>query len=308
MDNIKEKVHEDFVKLKANKGEYFGDFYNNNYKLVYRICFSILKNTENSEDMAQSVFEKILKMKEDELPTEYESSWLYTVSKNECLQLLRKTKAHQNENQDEEVLENVKSDSNELDDAIENEDYNKMVKKLNKKQEQIVSLKVVSDFTFKEIGQIMSMPIATVQWYYYSSIKSLKAAMANFAMFLVALVIGIKYMGKEQEELSSKNTKSDDKKQDQYRTEENESSTINTSDEATKTDSGATSKSTQRRTVDNVTEYTETSTSKDITDSTNNHVTVGILSISGIFLILAIIFSIFFIKYQQKGNKKASKK
>ena len=308
MDNIKEKVHEDFVKLKANKGEYFGDFYNNNYKLVYRICFSILKNTENSEDMAQSVFEKILKMKEDELPTEYESSWLYTVSKNECLQLIRKTKAHQNENQDEEVLENVKSNSNELDDAIENEDYNKMVKKLNKKQEQIVSLKVVSDFTFKEIGQIMSMPIATVQWYYYSSIKSLKAAMANFAMFLVALVIGIKYMGKEQEELSSKNTKSDDKKQDQYRTEENESSTINTSDEATKTDSGATSKSTQRRTVDNVTEYTETSTSKDITDSTNNHVTVGILSISGIFLILAIIFSIFFIKYQQKGNKKASKK
>lgn len=308
MDNIKEKVHEDFVKLKANKGEYFGDFYNNNYKLVYRICFSILKNTENSEDMAQSVFEKILKMKEDELPTEYESSWLYTVSKNECLQLIRKTKAHQNENQDEEVLEKVKSDSNELDDAIENEDYNKMVKKLNKKQEQIVSLKVVSDFTFKEIGQIMSMPIATVQWYYYSSIKSLKAAMANFAMFLVALVIGIKYMGKEQEELSSKNTKSDDKKQDQYRTEENESSTINTSDEATKTDSGATSKSTQRRTVDNVTEYTETSTSKDITDSTNNHVTVGILSISGIFLILAIIFSIFFIKYQQKGNKKASKK
>ena len=308
MDNIKEKVHEDFVKLKANKGEYFGDFYNNNYKLVYRICFSILKNTENSEDMAQSVFEKILKMKEDELPTEYESSWLYTVSKNECLQLIRKTKAHQNENQDEEVLENVKSDSNELDDAIENEDYNKMVKKLNKKQEQIVSLKVVSDFTFKEIGQIMSMPIATVQWYYYSSIKSLKAAMANFAMFLVALVIGIKYMGKEQEELSSKNTKSDDKKQDQYRTEENESSTINTSDEATKTDSGATSKSTQRRTVDNVTEYTETSTSKDITDSTNNYVTVGILSISGIFLILAIIFSIFFIKYQQKENKKASKK
>ncbi len=308
MDNIKEKVHEDFVKLKANKGEYFGDFYNNNYKLVYRICFSILKNTENSEDMAQSVFEKILKMKEDELPTEYESSWLYTVSKNECLQLIRKTKAHQNENQDEEVLENVKSDSNELDDAIENEDYNKMVKKLNKKQEQIVSLKVVSDFTFKEIGQIMSMPIATVQWYYYSSIKSLKAAMANFAMFLVALAIGIKYMGKEQEELSSKTTKSDDKKQDQYRTEENESSTINTSDEATKTDSGATSKSTQRRTVDNVTEYTETSTSKDITDSTNNYVATGILSISGIFLILAIIFSIFFIKYQQKGNKKASKK
>ena len=66
MDNIRDRVHNDFVKLRENKGEYFGDFYNNNYKLVYRICFSVLKNTENSEDMAQSVFEKILKMKENQ--------------------------------------------------------------------------------------------------------------------------------------------------------------------------------------------------------------------------------------------------
>lgn len=306
MDNIKEKVHEDFVKLRANKGEYFGDFYNNNYKLVYRICFSILKNTENSEDMTQSVFEKILKMKEEDFPTEYESSWLYTVSKNECLQLIRKTKAHQNEYQNEEVLENVKSDSNELEDAIENEDYNKIVKKLNKKQEQIVSLKVVSDFTFKEIGQIMSMPIATVQWYYYSSIKSLKAAIANLAMFLVALVIGIKYMGKDKEELSSKNNKLDNESKQNYINEENESSSITSSDEST--EKGNNSKSTGRRQIDNVIGQTETSTSKEMSNEVNNHVATGIFSISGIFLILAIIFSIFFIKYKQKGNKKTSKK
>ena len=110
MDNIKEAVHNDFVKLRENKSEYFGKFYDNNYKLVYRICFSILKNTENSEDMAQSVFEKLLKMKEDKYPTEFESSWLYTVAKNECLQLVRKTKV----NEDEEKLETVKSDSDEI--------------------------------------------------------------------------------------------------------------------------------------------------------------------------------------------------
>ncbi|MBR2705159.1 MAG: sigma-70 family RNA polymerase sigma factor [Clostridia bacterium] len=304
MDNIRDRVHNDFVKLRENKGEYFGDFYNNNYKLVYRICFSVLKNTENSEDMAQSVFEKILKMKENQYPTEYESSWLYTVSKNECLQLIRKTKAHQNENQDEEVLENVKSDTNEIEDAIENEDYKKMVKKLNKKQEQIVSLKVISDFTFKEIGQIMSMPIATVQWYYYSSIKSLKAAMANFAMFLIALVIGIKYMGKE--EVSSKKNNSDNINKDQYKSVENESSSISASDASNESNTGSSSKS--NRSVDNVIAITETSTSQDSIEATNNNVSIGIFSVSGIFLALTIIFSIIFIKYQQKGNKKTSKK
>ncbi len=307
MDNIKERVHEDFVKLRDNKGEYFGDFYNNNYKLVYRICFAVLKNTENSEDMAQSVFEKILKMKEEQYPTEYESSWLYTVSKNECLQLIRKQKAHQNENQDEEVLENVKSDTNEIEDVIENEDYKKMVKKLNKKQEQIVSLKVISDFTFKEIGQIMSMPIATVQWYYYSSIKSLKAAMANFAMFLIALVIGIKYMGKEELSTEKKEQTKKQNKIDQ-KPEENESSTINSSDDSNETDTGSTSQSTGRKNVDEVIQSTETSVLQDTMEVAHNNVSIGILSISGIFLALTIIFSIIFIKYQQKGNKKTSKK
>ena len=34
---------------------------------------------------------------------------------------------------------------------------------------------------------------------------------------------------------------------------------------------------------------------------------IGILSVSGIFLIFTIIFAVFFIKYQLKGNKKTSK-
>ena len=97
MDNIKQVVHEDFVNLIKDKNSYFEEFYKHNYKLVYRICFSILKNTENSEDMAQTVFEKILKMEKDKYPTQYEASWLYTVAKNECLPLIRKTKVTRGE-------------------------------------------------------------------------------------------------------------------------------------------------------------------------------------------------------------------
>ena len=305
MDNIKEMVHNDFVKLRENKGEYFGDFYNNNYKLVYRICFSILKNTENSEDMAQSVFEKILKMKEEQYPTEYESSWLYTVSKNECLQLIRKSKAHQNDNQEDDVLENVKSDTNEIEDVIENEDYNKMVKKLNKKQEQIVSLKVVSDFTFKEIGQIMSMPIATVQWYYYSSIKSLKAALANLAMFVIALVIGIRYMNKDYEEVKEQESKKVNKKE--QTTKDEDTSVINSSDMENESYTGTTFNKNTRN-VDDIISTTEAGTTMDNDISSTNSVNIGIISVCGIFLALTIIFSIIFIKHQQKENKKTSKK
>ena len=299
MDNIKESVHNDFVKLRENKSEYFGKFYDNNYKLVYRICFSILKNTENSEDMAQSVFEKLLKMKEDKYPTEFESSWLYTVAKNECLQLVRKTKI--NENEDE--LENVKSDTNEIDEVIENDNYDKMVKKLDKKQEQIVSLKVISEFTFKEIGQIMSMPIATVQWYYYTSIKSLKAAMANLAMFLIALIVGVKYFQKEDEEVDSKKEKNIRKKEIQ----DNASEEQGISEDSYSTSQEYTT-SNHKRDTDSVIGTTETSTEYVSTNKEVDYKGIGIVSVCGIFLAFTIIFSIIFIKHQQKGNKKTSKK
>jgi len=133
MDNIKQVVHDDFVNLIEDKDTYFEEFYKHNYKLVYRICFSILKNTENSEDMAQTVFEKILKMDKDKYPTQYESSWLYTVAKNECLQFLRKSKTTQGD----EALENVKSENNEIENVIDNEDYDNLVKKLNKKKSRL---------------------------------------------------------------------------------------------------------------------------------------------------------------------------
>lgn len=299
MDNIKEAVHNDFVKLRENKSEYFGKFYDNNYKLVYRICFSILKNTENSEDMAQSVFEKLLKMKEDKYPTEFESSWLYTVAKNECLQLVRKTKV----NEDEEKLETVKSDSDEIEDVIENDNYDKMVKKLDKKQEQIVSLKVVSDFTFKEIGQIMSMPIATVQWYYYTSIKSLKAAMANFAMFLIAFIIGIKYFQKEEKEVASGNDKKNKEINTKTDSKQERASDSQTNNE--EADIGSYTKS--RKDVDSVINSTESTMEYKSTEKEFDYKGAGVIGVCGIFLTLTIIFSIIFIKYQQKGNKKTSK-
>ncbi|MBQ3409453.1 MAG: sigma-70 family RNA polymerase sigma factor [Clostridia bacterium] len=296
MENIKETVHIDFVKLKENKSEYFEKFYSNNYKLVYRICFSILKNAENSEDVSQIVFEKILKMREDQYPSEYESSWMYTVVKNECLQLIRKTKINENE----EELENTKSNENEIENIIDDESYNKLVKKLNKKQEQIVSLKVISEFTFKEIGQIMSMPIATVQWYYYSSIKSLKAAISNLAMFIITLIIGLKYINTDNKEIKEEKANRSVENDDVTNSENEEgSSNIHSSSE---------SKSNKSRNIDSIISSTEPETTTDSSNVEQSNINIGIMSICGIFLALTIIFSIIFIKHQQKVNKKTSKK
>lgn len=297
MSKIKELIHEDFIKLKANREEYFNEFYNKNYNLVYRICYSILKEKENSEDITQNIFVKIYKMPIEKFPTKYESSWLYTVSKNEALQFIRNSKKN---TLSDDGLENVKSDNNEIDDAIEKEDYEKIIKKLNKKQEQIVSLKIVSDFTFKEIGEIMSMPTATVQWHYYSSIKQLKIALSNFAMFLVCFIVGLGALKSNKNENKTEQKNVSSTKQDN--TESNKDFESSGSKE------GDTSVNIE---VDSIIEdFDNYSTTLDDTTSTGineGNLHIGIFCISGIFLVISIIFTIFFIKTKQKLNEKTSK-
>lgn len=304
MEKIKENIHNDFENLKQNKEQYFNEFYNNNYNLVYRISFSILKDKENSEDVTQNVFEKIYKLPNDKLADNFESTWLYTVTKNESLQYIRKNKFNIPLDENIDV---IKSDNNEIDDIAENEDYKKMVKKLNKKEEQIVSLKVLSEFTFKEIGEILSMPTATVQWYYYKSIKSLKIAISNLAMFIIALVTGLK-VGLKNDEKNSTNMDTatvNEEFQKDFSSSDEKSGTSSITESTSKQNISSVQNS---HIVDEVVESASVDSIAESSVSNINGISVGLLSLAGIFLLISIIFSIIFIKHQQKGRKKSSKK
>ena len=92
MKNInKKELHQLFAKIKQDNNN-FSEFYEKSKKLIYAIAFSILKNKEDSEDVMQKVFLKIWKINKDQLPSQNESSWLYSVTKNEVLNYIRNKK------------------------------------------------------------------------------------------------------------------------------------------------------------------------------------------------------------------------
>ena len=68
----------------------FEELYDKYNKIVYGIAFSILKNKEDSEDVVQIVFLKLYDIDNSKLPKEKAGTWLYTVTKNEALAILRK--------------------------------------------------------------------------------------------------------------------------------------------------------------------------------------------------------------------------
>lgn len=289
----KEELHEIFDKLKDDKKE-FEKLYEQYGNLVYRIAFSIVKNREQSEDIKQIVFLKIWKIEKDKLPARNEASWLYSTTKNETLNYIKKQK-------DTISLDDIyyiTVDDKELNKIIDKDSYNKILDKLEPKEQEIISLKILGNLSFQEIAQMLDEPVGTIKWKYYKSIHTLKILLSNLSMFIITLLVGLKTMFN-----TNKLNQSDRIEQKEEITED---STTN-QDEKTKTETESQDRSENNIIAEDSTKE-ETKEEIIIPESQEiNYVGVGILSISGIFLIVTLIFTIFFIKYQLKAKKKLSK-
>lgn len=195
MKNIKkQEIHEIIQRIKHNEKGAIEELYEGYKRLIINISFSIIKNKDISEEITQSIFLKIMQMQVEKLPDNNELSWLYTITKNESIDYLRKQK---NEISIEEIYD-IPDNNNSINEIINIDAYNKLIDRLNKKEKEIVSLKILAGLTFDEIGKLLKKPTGTVKWRYYKAIYSLKLALGNLGMAIVAFVIGIKTIKNRQ--------------------------------------------------------------------------------------------------------------
>lgn len=289
----KEELHEIFDKLKDDKKE-FEKLYEQYGNLVYKIAFSIVKNREQSEDIKQIVFLKIWKIEKDKVPARNEASWLYSITKNETLNYIKKQK-------DTISLDDIyyiTVEDKELNKIIDKESYNKILDRLESKEQEIISLKILGNLSFQEIAQMLDEPVGTIKWKYYKSIHTLKILLSNLSMLIVTLLVGLKTMFN-----TNKSEQPSIAEQEKNITEDSTTKQA----EKTKTETES-----QDRSENNIIaeDSTKEETKEEIIIPKSqeiNYVGVGILSISGIFLIVTLIFTIFFVKYQLKAKKKLSK-
>lgn len=311
MENLKNKNKElttIFNEFKTNNMDSYDFFYKEYYSLIYGIVFSILKNKENTEDVVQEIFMKIYNLDKTKLPEKAILSWIYTVSKNETFNYLRKKKQEVNI---DDIYE-LKEESSEIEEIIDINTYNKIISGLTEKEREIVSLKILSNLTFKKIGQMLQMPTATVQWRYYKAVNSLKISLGNLALSIITFIFlivrkeNLKSIDSKNEEKKQNSNldSSQDKKQDSEHKVNIESNVTNDNlkQEADKSQELIDSNLNEIFNVPtgNMSSFSDKSTSVDVIQQ----VSIGL---SGIFLIISIIFAIFFCKHQQKRNKKTSK-
>lgn len=192
----KTRLEQLFKEIKQGNKEIIEELYNRYNKIVYGIAFSILKNNEDSEDVVQIIFSKLYSIDEDKLPKEKAGTWLYKVTKNEALAILRK----KYNNIRLEDIYNCENENNEINEVIDKESYNKLINKLNKKEQEIVSLKILSDLTFQEISEILGESSSTIKWRYYKAIYTLKITLSNLSMSIITFILGIATLKNQKKE------------------------------------------------------------------------------------------------------------
>ena len=276
----KKELKQLFLKMKDDKELGFQELYTKYNKLVYAIAFSILRNKEDSLDVTQSIFAKIYKLEKDKLPNKKEASWLYTVTKNEAITYLRKKK----NNVLIEDLYELEDDNNEINKLIDRISYNNLIKKLNNKEKEILSLKILSNLSFKEISKLTDEPVGTVKWRYYKSLSSLKIVLGNFIISITTLVIALRtrlYRTKNEEKVENKENENLEEKP----VEEDRNELLNSEEQKLDTKEEA-----EQQQIQN----TETTQETVLIDDAQfiNYVEIGFFATSIIFMLSTIIILI----------------
>lgn len=293
------KEEEIFELLKTNRKLGIEELYRNYSKLVFGVIYSILKNTDETEDVLQNVFIKIFKLDNEKLPTKSHLSWLYSVAKNETINYIKK---HSKEKNFENLYE-ISDNDTEIEKVLDKEYFNNLIKNLPQKQQEILSLKIVSNLSFKEIANILNMKIPAVQWHYYKSLNNIKLLLGNVITIFVGAFLYIKTKGLNERNEPEPEENDSVKQNDEIAIDEgksiDESYSINQSTELQGENNRADSYTEKNDTIEITAQATGTTES-----STNNIISLGIIVTT---ILLVVIFSILLIKRQIKLKKKLSK-
>ncbi len=144
---------------------------------VYGYALSILKNSHDSEDILQNCFIKIwdnaFQYKSGTKPM----AWILTVTKNLCYMKLREQK--RDDNLDETELSFLPDDENISLTAENRSVLEAAFKVITSEERQIVMLHAVSGLKFREISELVELPLATVLSKYHRAIQKMKSTVGG---------------------------------------------------------------------------------------------------------------------------------
>lgn len=145
------KAVEDFP---TGSAEAFHILYKEYNRKVYRFCLRMLGNEEQARDAFQDTFVKVYE-KSDQFRGDNFKSWLFTIARNHCLNIIRSNK--EEASFDESFHEPAKSNH---EDFGKRDFIKKAIDSLPDSLREAVILREYEDLSYREIADVMNIELS----------------------------------------------------------------------------------------------------------------------------------------------------
>lgn len=165
--------------------------YEQYYTMVYRLSLLLLKNTQDAEDAAQTIFLKVMEKQPVFADEEHTRAWLLTVTRNYCRDVQRSF-WHKKRTD----MEHLPEPSVEPFDRQESLLF-EIFQTLPKKQREVVYLYYFEDYSIREIATLLERNESTVQSQLFAARKRMKKQFSatKAAVLILCLVVTLGFGG-----------------------------------------------------------------------------------------------------------------
>lgn len=178
MSGGKNRKMDALIKERINqvlKGDHnaFGEIVELYKDKVFQICFRMLGNRQEAEDLAQEAFVRaFVNIRSFNIQMKF-STWLYRIATNLCIDRLRKKKpdyyldAEVSGSEGLNMYSQIASDMAKPEDEVESLELQETIQveimKLPEKYRSVIVLKYIEELSLKEISEILDLPVGTVK-------------------------------------------------------------------------------------------------------------------------------------------------
>lgn len=146
---------------------------NNNKNGLYAVCYQMLKNSLEAEEVVQDSFIKLWQAKEN--GKKQTKAWLYQVAKNHCLDLLRR---RQNElKYQQHSLLDVKVAPSACDELINTElstQISDAIEELKEPYKSLIVLREISNLNYQQLADVLDLNVQQIKVYLHRARNTLK--------------------------------------------------------------------------------------------------------------------------------------
>lgn len=166
--------------------KYVGELFDRYTHLIFGVCMKHLKDVDESKDAVMEIFET-LHQKLSAFQIASFKNWIFTVSRNHCLMILRKKTAHRKhhleiyENSKQKIMENaVQSHPFEVNEKEQKMNLMKRgIELLREEQRRCIELLYLQEKSYKEVSQITGYDMKKVKSYVQNGKRNLRIFLEN---------------------------------------------------------------------------------------------------------------------------------